>query len=184
LYFLNRWHHERVLHHRVELQRAIIIKYTDLWEPFSKNVSFGFLHEMIGVTRLNEEKGKLMPVIMITINNQTYSARLFNSPTASQLWEALPLEGQANLWGEEIYFEIPVSARMEPDAREEVDPGTIAFWPAGRAFCIFFGPTPVSTGAQPRAYSPVNLLGKIEGDLSELGSVQQGDTVQLQQLES
>lgn len=76
------------------------------------------------------------------------------------LWDALPIEGQANLWGEEIYFKIPVSAQQEPDAREEVEVGTLAYWPAGSAFCIFFGPTPASTGERPKAYKPGQYPGK------------------------
>ena len=125
-----------------------------------------------------------MAEIMITVNEQEYLVTLNDSPTAENILNALPIEGQANIWGEEIYFEIPVSAPQEPDAQEEVAVGTIAYWPAGRAFCIFFGPTPVSRDAMPRAYSPVNVLGKIEGDLSELREVQQGDTVQLQKATS
>ena len=121
-----------------------------------------------------------MPEIKIIINHQEYQAELTDSPTAQKLWDTLPMEGQANVWGEEIYFEIPVSAQQEPNAREEVDVGTIAYWPAGSAFCIFFGPTPVSQGDQPKAYSPVNILGKIEGDVSGLKTVQQGTVVLLQ----
>ena len=125
-----------------------------------------------------------MKEILIKINDQTYRANLSDSPTVQQLWGALPLEGSANIWGEEIYFEIPLAAEQEPDAREEVDVGTIAYWPTGQAFCIFFGPTPVSTGEQPRAYSPVNILGRIEGNLDELRDVQPGDVVRLQKAES
>jgi len=120
-----------------------------------------------------------MPEILITVNGEEYRIELKSSPTAQKLWDALPIEGQANIWGEEIYFEIPVSAAQEPDAIEQVDRGTIAYWPVGRAFCIFFGPTPVSTNDQPRAYSPVNILGKIEGDLSGLKDVQNGAVVRL-----
>ena len=124
-----------------------------------------------------------MPEILISVNDQAYRAVLSDSPTAEKLWDALPVEGEANIWGDEIYFEIPLAAPQEPDAREEVDVGTIAYWPTGRAFCIFFGPTPVSSGDKPRAYSPVNILGEIEGDLSGLRNVQQGDAVQLQKAE-
>ena len=124
-----------------------------------------------------------MPEILISVNDQAYRAVLSDSPTAEKLWDALPVEGEANIWGDEIYFEIPLAAPQEPDAREEVDVGTIAYWPTGRAFCIIFGPTPVSSGDKPRAYSPVNILGEIEGDLSGLRNVQQGDAVQLQRAE-
>jgi len=120
-----------------------------------------------------------MPELQISIKDQEYRAKLTDTPTAQKLWDTLPIMGKANRWGEEIYFEIPVSAPQEPDAQEEVPLGTIAYWPAGEAFCIFFGPTPVSTGEKPRAYSPVNILGKIEGELSGLTNVQPGAKVRL-----
>ena len=124
-----------------------------------------------------------MPELLITVEELTFKADLNESPTAEKIWEALPIEGQANLWGKEIYFEIPVSMPQEANAREEVAIGTIAYWPTGEAFCIFFGPTPVSKGEHPRAYSPVNILGKIVGDLSGLKAVQQGAKVRLQKAE-
>ena len=120
-----------------------------------------------------------MPAILITVDDLEFRAELTNTPTAKKLWEALPLEGQANLWGEEIYFSIPVSAPQEPEAQQEVEVGSIAYWPVGEAFCIFFGPTPASRGNAPRAYSPVNILGNIEGDLTGLKNVKQGTQVRL-----
>ena len=101
------------------------------------------------------------------------------SPTALKLWDALPIEGKASVWGKEIYFAIPVSTSEEPEARVDVEVGTIAYWPAGEAFCIFFGPTPVSRSDTPRAYSPVNILGTIEGDVSLLEDVRPGAVVRL-----
>lgn len=124
-----------------------------------------------------------MPELLITINDLSYRAELTDSSTAQKLWDALPIEGKANIWGEEIYFEIPVSAPQEPGAREAVEVGTIAYWPAGNAFCIFFGRTPISRGEEPRAYSPVNLLGKIEGDVAGLKGVRQGAAVRLEKAE-
>lgn len=123
-----------------------------------------------------------MPAILIAVNDLEFRADLAGSPTAQKLWEALPIEGKAHIWGEEIYFSIPISATQEPDAQQDVEVGTIAYWPAGEAFCIFFGPTPVSLDGAPRAYSPVNILGKIEGDLTVLKTVQQGATVQLRKV--
>ncbi len=74
------------------------------------------------------------------------SVELGEGPTAEVLWEALPIESRASLWGEEIYFPIALSSEGEPDAREEVEAGTAAYWPPGDALCLFFGPTPASTG--------------------------------------
>ena len=93
--------------------------------------------------------------------------------------EALPIEGSANTWGDEIYFEIPVSLESASDARADVEIGELGYWPTGRAFCIFFGPTPVSSGDKPRAASPVNVFGRISGDATRFRSVADGDTVRV-----
>lgn len=115
--------------------------------------------------------------IIITINPIVLNAEIDQSPTAKAVASALPIRGTANVWGDEIYFDIPVDIPLADDAREEVEVGTLAYWPTGKAFCIFFGPTPVSTGARPRAYSPVNVFGRVIGDVGVLKSVVQGATV-------
>ena len=106
-------------------------------------------------------------------------AELNDSPTATAIWQALPVEGAANVWGEEVYFEIPVDMPQASTARQDMDVGELGYWPVGRAFCIFFEPTPVSTGEQPRAYSPVNPVGRILGDATLLRSVRDGEVVTL-----
>ena len=118
--------------------------------------------------------------IRITAGNVRAEAGLHESPTADLLWDTLPVTGRANLWGEEIYFEIPLDAPAEPGAREEMAVGEIAFWPPGQAFCIFFGPTPASAGDAPRAASPVNPLGKITGDPKQFLSVPGGADVRIE----
>ncbi len=120
-----------------------------------------------------------MPRMMITAGKVSLPAELNDSPTAQQVWDALPIEGRAHTWGDEIYFEIPVVARQAPDARADVAVGELGYWPIGRAFCIFFGPTPASTGPEPRAYSPVNILGRIIGDATAFRSVRDGELVRL-----
>ncbi len=107
-------------------------------------------------------------------------AVLNNGPTADQIWNALPIQGKANRWGEEIYFSIPVDCPPEPSAREEMAMGEIAYWPPGSAFCIFFGPTPASSGSEPRAASPVNPVGQVEGDPASFTSVPDGASVILE----
>ncbi|MEX2303339.1 MAG: cyclophilin-like fold protein [Bryobacterales bacterium] len=84
-----------------------------------------------------------------------------DSPTSRKIREALPLEASASYWGGELYFEIPVEAAQESGAREEVEPGSVAYWPAGRALCIFWGVTPASHGNECRAASPVNVVGRV-----------------------
>ena len=115
-----------------------------------------------------------MAKILIQVDHLSVSADLINSPTAQNILEILPIEGSANVWGEEIYFDIPLQAELEPDAREEVEVGDLGYWPAGPAFCIFFGPTPVSRGDQPRAYSPVNVFGRVVGDARQFKGVAGG----------
>ncbi|HHP7234990.1 MAG TPA: cyclophilin-like fold protein [Desulfobacterales bacterium] len=110
-------------------------------------------------------------IITINAGEIELQAELNDSETAAAIHEILPVEGTANLWGEEIYFEIDLALEPEADAREAVEAGDLAYWPEGRAFCIFFGPTPASTDSRPRAYSPVNVFGRITGDASRLNRV-------------
>jgi hypothetical protein len=117
--------------------------------------------------------------IVITAGNISMEAELNQSTTARQVWDALPIEAAADTWGDEIYFEIPVIAAQAPDARADVEVGELGYWPVGHAFCIFFGPTPVSTGSKPRAYSPVNILGRALGDATRFRIVRNGATVRI-----
>jgi hypothetical protein len=118
--------------------------------------------------------------IRITAGKVSAEAVLNDSPTATQIWEALPIEGRANTWGDEIYFSIPVEAKQEKDAREIVAMGELGYWPPGSAFCIFFGRTPASTDDRPRAASAVNILGRIQGDATIFKAVSSGTRVRLE----
>jgi len=113
-------------------------------------------------------------LIRITIGNITIKGELNESPTAEAISRKLPIKGNANTWGEEIYFEIPVAEKQAPDAREDMDLGELGYWPVGRALCIFFGPTPVSTDDKPCAASPVNPIGRLIEDPSPLRKVKSG----------
>lgn len=120
--------------------------------------------------------------ILISVENVAIAAELNTSMTARKIWEALPFEGTVHVWGEEIYFEIPVQIESEPDARTDVEVGTLAYWPAGPAFCIFFGPTPVSTDEKPRAYSPVNIFGHVRDDAAQFKAVPNGSKIRVTRL--
>jgi hypothetical protein len=124
-----------------------------------------------------------MKKIKISTVSIALEARLGDSPTAKEIWKQLPITGEANIWGDEVYFEVPVDMPLESDARQDMEVGELGYWPVGRAFCIFFGPTPVSTGDQPRAYSPVNHLGSIVGDVTDLRSIKERDQVTISRLE-
>jgi len=125
-----------------------------------------------------------MKKILITAGKISLPAELNDSLTAKAIWEALPIEGSANTWGDEIYFDIPVNVPQEPDARAEVEVGELGYWHVGAAFCIFYGPTPASTGDQPVAASPVNVFGRVTGDATEFRKVSRGTKVSISSLDT
>ena len=118
--------------------------------------------------------------IRILIGDLKVEAELNESKTAQLIWEALPIEAKANLWGEEIYFSIPVKAGLEKGAKEVVSAGDLGYWPTGHAFCIFFGPTPASRGDEIRAASAVNIIGKVLGDPKVFLKVKNGSKITLE----
>ena len=117
--------------------------------------------------------------LRIAAGSVSARATLNGSPTARAVWDALPIEAAAQTWGDEIYFAIPVSL-PEDDAQEVVERGALGYWPPGRAFCIFFGPTPASRGDECRPASPVNVLGHVEGDPAVFKTVRAGARVRLE----
>ena len=106
-------------------------------------------------------------------------AELNDTDTAQAIWEALPIKGRANLWGDEIYFSIPVSVELEA-GQELVNVGDLGYWPPGKGFCIFFGPTPMSEGEQPRPASPVTVFGQVIGNASVFKQVASGTEVTIE----
>lgn len=117
--------------------------------------------------------------ILIKAGNVTTEGVLNDTPTANAIWENLPLTGKANIWGDEIYFATPVKEGLEPTAKEVVEKGDLGYWPPGRAFCIFFGSTPASTGAEIRPASAVNVIGRVKGDPTVFKKVKEGARVQI-----
>lgn len=109
--------------------------------------------------------------------------RLEDGPTAEEIWGRLPIEAGAQLWGDEIYFPIPVSTGTEPDAREEVEVGDVGYWPPGGALCLFFGRTPASTGEKPRAASPVTVVGRIVEGIENCELVRAGEKLRVEGVE-
>jgi hypothetical protein len=119
--------------------------------------------------------------IIIKFTDYQVKAELLETPTGRAIYKALPLQNQANTWGDEIYFGIPVDSELEPDARSEVAEGDLAYWPSMPAFCIFFGPTPASRGRTPVTASPVNVFGRLsETDVEALRKIRDGETLRIE----
>lgn len=103
--------------------------------------------------------------IEILIEKSRFVVRLNDTKTADRLLASLPLRGDGDFWGDEIYFDIGVEL-PEENPKAEVEVGDVAYWRPGTALCLFFGRTPASTGEAPRAASPVTVVGKLVGDPS------------------
>jgi len=123
-----------------------------------------------------------MKRIVIRVGGVQAIAELNDSPTASAVWQALPISAAANTWGSEIYFAIPVHLQEE-DAQALVSLGDLGYWPRGNAFCIFFGPTPMSRGSEIRPASPVNIFGHLTGDPKVFDTARDGETITVERLQ-
>ena len=98
----------------------------------------------------------------------------FHSPvTVDSLAKALPFEGRAAKWKEEVYFETPVKVGSEK-AKAKVEVGTIAYWPMSSALCIFYGPT--------EPYSPVNVVGTIQSNLELFRTIKSGTKIRVEKI--
>ena len=102
--------------------------------------------------------------IRIVMGKLSMEATLNDTPTAQKVAEVLPFRASFNTWGDEIYFGIPVDAELDDSAREVVELGDLGYWPTGKAFCIFFGQTPVSKPGKIMPASAVNIIGRVDGD--------------------
>ena len=109
--------------------------------------------------------------IQISTGNLTLAATLNELETANQLWESLPITGRVQIWGDEIYFSIPLNVEEELGSQETVHAGTVAYWPPGSALCLFWGPTPISAPGEIRPASAVNVVGILDNDPNLLAEV-------------
>ena len=117
--------------------------------------------------------------VRITAGSVTVAAELNDSRTAAAIAARLPIEAKAETWGDEIYFDIGQWLAGE-SPREVVELGDLGYWPPGQAFCIFFGPTPMSRGDEIRPASPVNVVGRVVGDARAFTRVRAGSRVRIE----
>ena len=120
-----------------------------------------------------------MPHIRFDFGTLMLDAELLDTPTARLVAAALPTTSSAQTWGEEVYFEVPVEAAREPDARAVVVPGEIAYWPDGHCIAIGFGRTPISQGDETRLASPCNIFARALSDVKALAKVKAGTRIKV-----
>ena len=123
-----------------------------------------------------------MRKLKMTIGGIEITAELFDTPTADAIYQNLPFSSTTRTWGEEVYFDTPVTSKNEADARDVVEAGELAFWLAGNAIAIGFGPTPVSQGEEIRLASPCNVWGRAVEDVRGLMVVKDGDPITVERL--
>ncbi|HXI36827.1 MAG TPA: cyclophilin-like fold protein [Burkholderiales bacterium] len=117
--------------------------------------------------------------IKIRIAGKAFDVDLEETPTSKAILAKLPFESTAQTWGEEVYFSTPVSVKLEPGARQVVEPGTVCFWTQGDSIALPFGRTPISTDHRPKLANPCNVLGVLS-DPSRLKGVKAGDKVRVE----
>jgi hypothetical protein len=125
-----------------------------------------------------------MPVkIRIIIKDIALNAELFDTACAQEIAEVLPVSAFPDSWGDEFYFEIPVAQMFSDDtATTSVKVGDIGYWPPANALAIFFGPTLMSKGSDPVPASPVNLVGRIDGDPTVLRKVKDAQEIRIERV--
>jgi hypothetical protein len=123
-----------------------------------------------------------MRKLKMTIGDVVLTAEMFETPTADAIFAALPFSSAARTWGEEVYFDTPVSADHETEARDVVEAGELAFWLTGSAIAIGFGPTPVSQGDEIRLASACNIWGRAVQDVRGLAGVRDGKAITVEAL--
>ena len=102
--------------------------------------------------------------LKITVGDVSFTATLRDTPTAKAVAAACPIDGQANTWGDEVYFGAALDVDPESDQRAVVEAGEIAYWLEGNAIAIGYGPTPVSQGDEIRLAAPVNIFADADPD--------------------
>ena len=123
-----------------------------------------------------------MARIAIRCGTVTIRVAVFDTPTARAVTDAAPFQATARRWGDEVYFEAPVTAPADSDARAVVEAGEVAWWPDGGVIALGYGPTPISQGEEIRLAAPCNVWGRALDDVRALATVEEGDAVTVEQV--
>ncbi len=124
-----------------------------------------------------------MKKIKITSGPVELVAMLLDTPTASAIYDKLPIESRAQTWGEEVYFEVPVQTARETNAKDVVEAGEIAFWVEGSCVAIGFGRTPISLGNEIRLAAKTNIWAITRDDVKKLATVRPGQKITIDKLD-
>ena len=118
----------------------------------------------------------------MTIGGVKLEAELLDTPTADAIYAKLPFTSTASTWGDEVYFSTPVQVSKEPDAKDVIEAGELAFWVEGGSIAIGFGPTPVSRGTEIRLAARTNIWGKTRTPVTQLNKVKDGDPIKVEKM--
>ena len=120
--------------------------------------------------------------LKIRVGEVEAPACLNDSDTAGKVFDILPFSSSVSVWGDEVYFDVPVDAGLE-NGQDLVELGDVACWPQGKALCIFFGRTPIGEGDEIRPISPVTVVGRVTADGETLrwllDGLKRGETISL-----
>ncbi|MGY5142225.1 MAG: cyclophilin-like fold protein [Nitrosopumilus sp.] len=114
--------------------------------------------------------------ILVQFDDKSITLELDDSDspkTVESFLNSLPFDTTLNVWGEEIYTSSsPINVGLE-NAKSPVNLNDVAYWPTGKAICLFYGETPMGKKGEITPASPVNVIGKIlEPDKSVIDSAE------------
>jgi len=119
--------------------------------------------------------------IKISVGDVELKGELKETECAERIKKSLPLESSFQIWGDEFYFSTGLEMGLDETAKQEVEVGTVGYWPSGEALAIFFGPTPASSGEKPVAASDVNVVGKVD-DAERLKDAKDAEKIRIEKV--
>ena len=120
-----------------------------------------------------------MNSINLKFSSYTINIKLRSNKTASAIKNILPFKSIVKTWGEEIYFEVPITQdiSLEKDAKDIINLGEIAYWVEGKCIAIGYGKTPISKGNEIKLAARTNIWGDANLNVEKLKNIKDGDEV-------